>query len=131
MAWSKYQCSCVSSPHHVIQVQYIDAASSTAPNEHELFSPRSSLTPSELFKAVSMDSDAQNHTQLISAAPNITPDLPNMSSISITPSTPSTALTIESIAQNVTQTHFIAPNTASKITHVSSFQEFVIVESDA
>ena len=76
-----------------------------------------------------MDSDAQNHTQLSSAAPNTTPDLPNMSSI--TPNTPSTALTIESLAQNVTQTSFIAPNTASKITHVSSFQEFVTMESDA
>ena len=80
----------------------------------------SSLTPSDLFTAVSLDSDAQNHTDLHSSAPpNTTPDLFNMSPI--TPSTPSIALNIESIAQNVTQTRFIAPNTASKITYVSSF----------
>ena len=88
------------------------------------------LTPSELFIVVSLDSDAQNHTDLHSSVPpNTTPDLSNMSPI--TPSTPSTALDIEFIAQNVTQTRFIAPNTASKITYVSSFRESVTMESDA
>eukprot|EP00804_Cyclotella_cryptica_P028198 CCRYP_011047-RA/>CCRYP_011047-RA protein AED:0.77 eAED:0.77 QI:0/-1/0/1/-1/1/1/0/229 len=90
----------------------------------------SSLTPSDLFTAVSLDSDAQNHTDLCSSVPpNTKPDLPNMSPI--TPSEPSTALNIESVARNVTQTRCIAPNIASKITHVSSFRESVTMESDA
>ncbi|KAL3788378.1 hypothetical protein HJC23_009184 [Cyclotella cryptica] len=92
----------------------------------------SSLTPSDLFTAVSLDSDAQNHTDLCSSVPpntNTKPDLSKMSPI--TPSTPSTALNIESIARNVTQTCCIAPNTGSKITYVSSFRESVTMESDA
>jgi len=90
----------------------------------------SSLTPSDRFTAVSLDSDAQNHTDLCSSVPpNTKPDLPKMSPL--TPSKPSTALNIESVALNVTQTRCIAPNTTSKITHVSSFKESVTMESDA